>query len=88
MDREEIADVIEAEIERRGWNSYRAAVESALPEDAFRYLKQGRNVGIGRLSQMCDALGLELYVGPPRAHPAASDLCFSAPKHRSTSRLR
>ena len=38
-----------------------------MPDNAIRYLLEGRDSSISRLAQICDALGLEFYVGRPRA---------------------
>jgi phage repressor protein C with HTH and peptisase S24 domain len=37
-----------------------------LPGNAIRYALEGRATKSQRLAEICDALGLELYVGPPR----------------------
>ena len=65
----EIAAVIRRELERRGTNAYRAAVDAGLPQNAIRSVLRGREPGSERLAEICRALGLEFYVGPPRAHP-------------------
>ena len=64
----EIAAVIRRELERRGTNAYRAAVDAGLPQNAIRSVLRGREPGSERLAEICRALGLEFYVGPPRAH--------------------
>ena len=50
----------------RGTTAFRAAREAGLPDNAIRYLLDGRDSSISRLAQICDALGLEFYVGRPR----------------------
>lgn len=64
----EIAAVIRRELERRGTNAYRAAVDAGLPQNAIRSVLQGREPGSERLAEICRALELEFYVGPPRGH--------------------
>ena len=66
MTQSKITDAILAEVTLRGSNPYRTAVDLGLPEDAIRYIKQGRDIRASRLVQICDALGLEFYIGPPR----------------------
>ena len=50
----------------RRTTAFRAAREAGLPDNAIRYLLEGRDSSISRLAQICDALGLEFYVGRPR----------------------
>lgn len=64
----EIAAVILRELERRGTNAYRAAVDAGLPQNAIRSVLRGREPGSDRLAEICRALELEFYVGPPRGH--------------------
>ena len=64
----EIAAVIRRELERRGTNAYRAAVDAGLPQNAIRSVLRGREPGSERLAEICRALELEFYVGPPRGH--------------------
>ena len=67
----EITAAIKQEIEARGTNPYRAAKEARLPENSIRYVLDGHEPRAGRLIEICHALGLELYVGPPRRSAAA-----------------
>ena len=64
----EIAAVIRRELERRGTNAYRAAVDAGLPQNAIRSVLRGREPGSERLAEICRVLELEFYVGPPRGH--------------------
>lgn len=66
MEMPEITAAIKQEIEARGTNPYRAAKEARLPENSIRYVLDGHEPRAGRLIEICHALGLELYVGPPR----------------------
>ena len=68
MQTSEIAAVIRMELERRGTNAYRAAVDAGLPQNAIRSVLKGREPGSDRLAEICRALELEFYVGPPRGH--------------------
>ncbi len=61
-----IAEVIRQELERRQITPFRAAVDAGMPENAIRYVLEGRDTKAGRLVEICEALGLEFYVGPPR----------------------
>ena len=45
------------------------AERAGLPRDAFRTILRGVDPGLSRVADICDALGLELYIGPPRDLP-------------------
>ena len=68
MDFEEIILVIREELKRRKTTAFRAAIDAGLPENAIRYILEGREPKARRLIQVCNALGLEFYVGLPRPH--------------------
>lgn len=70
MELPDITAAIRQEIEARGTNPYRAAKEARLPENSIRYVLDGHEPRAGRLIEICHALGLELYVGPPRRSAA------------------
>ena len=53
---------IRGEVRRRGWSALRTAREAGLPDNAIRYLLEGREPRLGRLIEICKALDLELYV--------------------------
>ena len=63
----DIASAIRQELERRQTTAYRASLDAGLPGNAIRYALEGRATKSDRLAAICDALGLEFYVGPPRA---------------------
>ena len=69
MDVRDIPAIVRSEIQRRGTNPFRAAVEARLPGNAIRYVLEGREPKVGRMAEVCDALGLEFYIGPPRVRP-------------------
>ena len=77
---EEIAAVVRRALRTRNTTAFRAARDAGLPGNAIRHLLEGRDSRISRLAEICDALGLELYVGRPRVHPGgASAVRESAP---------
>ena len=63
---EDIAAVIRRALRTRNTTPFRAARDAGLPGNAIRHLLEGRDSRISRLAEICDALGLELYVGRPR----------------------
>ena len=66
MTREEIQNGIRACLKRSGLNQYSAAVSAGLPEDAIRTVLFASDDRASRLSDICEALELEFYIGPPR----------------------
>lgn len=62
----QIAAAVREALSERGATAYRASLEAGLPGNAIRYVLEGRATKSDRLAEICDALGLELYVGPPR----------------------
>lgn len=47
-------------------SKHRAAVDRGLPQDAIRSVLKGHRPRLDRVEEICDALGLELYIGPWR----------------------
>ena len=62
----DFAEAIRRRLAERGQNKYRAALNSGLPQDAIRSVLNGHVPRLNRVEQICRALGLELYIGPPR----------------------
>ena len=67
MDASEIIAAIEDAIKRKGTNPSRLAKENGWSINAIRYILEGRPPSSRRLADVCEALDLEFYVGPPRA---------------------
>ena len=72
MDQDDIEAIVVAALRQSGLNPHRAAVGAGLPADAIRHLLDGHEPKAGRLAEICRALGLEFYVGPPRDEPVAA----------------
>ncbi len=60
----DFANLLRSELEKRGLSQYRAAVDADLPDDAIRYVLQGREPKLSRVIEICEALGLEFHIGP------------------------
>ena len=56
-------------LNRQGSNAFRAARAAGLPDNSIRYLLEGREPKLSRLIEICRAVGLEFYIGPPRGAP-------------------
>ena len=68
----DIVSVIRQALAEKGTTAYRASLDAGLPGNAIRYALEARATKSDRLAEICDALGLEFYVGPPRAQPPAA----------------
>ena len=66
MHYEQIVRLIQSEIARQGTNPFRLAKENGLPSNALRHALDGHEPKATRLAEICRALDLEFYIGPPR----------------------
>ena len=62
----DFAEAVRRRLAERGQSQYRAALKGGLPQDAIRSVLNGHVPRLNRVEQICRALGLELYIGPPR----------------------
>ncbi|MCY3842560.1 MAG: helix-turn-helix transcriptional regulator [Acidobacteria bacterium] len=69
----DFAEAVRRRLAERGQSQYRAAVNSGLPQDAIRSVLNGHVPRLNRVEQICRALGLEFYIGPPRDVPVEAD---------------
>ena len=76
MDMQTIVAIIREELDRRGTTPFRAAVDAGLPDNAIRYVLEGRQPKSERLAAICAALDLDFYIGPPRDSEPASESAF------------
>ena len=67
MKPDNIREVIANAVSRSGLTQYRLATQAGLPQDAIRYALEGKDIKTSRLIEIAEALGLELYIGEPRA---------------------
>ncbi|MCY4602564.1 MAG: helix-turn-helix transcriptional regulator [Acidobacteria bacterium] len=61
----DFVEAIRRRLAERGQSQYRAALGGGLPQDAIRSVLRGHVPRLSRVEQICRALGMELYVGPP-----------------------
>lgn len=66
MESSDIARVIKEALRRKGTNPTRVARSNGWSVNAVRYILEGRAPTSRRLAEVCEALDLEFYVGPPR----------------------
>ena len=67
MDSSDIVRAIEEALKRKGTNPTRLARDNGWSVNAIRYILDGRPPSSRRLAEVCRALDLEFYVGPPRS---------------------
>lgn len=66
MEGSDIIAAIDEALKRKGTNPSRLAKENGWSVNAIRYILEGRAPSSRRLAEVCKALDLEFYVGPPR----------------------
>lgn len=76
MRREDFLALIEEHRKKRGWSvadlsdrAFNSRTTSAIPD-----IKRGSVPSIERAQAICDALGLEFHIGPPRSTAATAEL--------------
>ena len=55
------------------YSAHQASLEAGGNPDLVRNIRRGRLPSVARLGELCEVLGLELYVGPPRAAGAIDE---------------
>lgn len=56
------ADLIRVELARQGTNPYRAARDAGLPDNAIRYVLDGKKPKMDRVFEICHALGFDINI--------------------------
>ena len=73
MNAQEFRKVVEARLRETGQTRHSAAVSHGLPGDAVARVLSGTEPKLDRVAQICEALDLELYIGPRREAFAGLD---------------
>lgn len=63
---EDILREIDAALERRGISARAASIRAQGAPELIRDMRRGHVPSVERLRSLCEVLGLEFYVGPPR----------------------
>ena len=63
---DDLLEIINAALRARGWSAQHASTEAVASPDYVRDLRRGRLVQVEKFRRLCEALGLEFYVGPRR----------------------
>ena len=71
MHLEDFSALVRRRLDETGLSQYRAALASGLPPDAIRSVLEGHVPRLDRVASICEALGLEFYIGPPREEQAS-----------------
>ena len=85
---EDLLAAVNAALRARGWSARQASLEAVGSDQFIRNLRRGRVPPVDKLRALCDVLGLEFYIGPPRAmwEPSTSIACRK-PSRLSTRRF-
>ena len=59
--------VIERALQARGWSARHASMEAVDNANLISNMRRGKVPSVDRFRALCEVLGLEFYVGPPRA---------------------
>ena len=62
----ELLHQIERAVRERGWLARQASMEAVGSPELITNMRRGRVPSVERIQALCDVLGLEFYVGPPR----------------------
>ncbi len=60
-------EIVKEQLSRRGVSPIGASLDAGLNRDAIRSVLRGRVPSVERAVEICAALGLDLYIGPPRS---------------------
>ena len=63
---QDLLDEIERAVRARGWSARQASMRAVGTPELIRDMRRGRVPSVERFRALCDVLGLEFYVGPPR----------------------
>ncbi len=63
---ENMTQAIEKALKERGISARRASLEAAGTPELIRMMRRGHVPSVTRMRALCDTLGLEFYIGPPR----------------------
>ena len=64
------SEVVAEAVERSDKSAIKLAEDNGLKRDAIRSVLRGSSPSVDRAEEICAALGLEFYVGPPRGRSA------------------
>ena len=62
----DLIKLIDAALLERGWSARQASIEATGSAHLVARMRRGQEPGVRRLKALCEVLGLEFYIGPPR----------------------
>lgn len=71
---EDLLAVIERAVRTRGWSARQSSMMAVGTPELIRDMRRGRVPSVERFRALCEVLGLEFYVGPPRVNVGLRDL--------------
>ena len=83
----DVISAVQSALDRQSSNAYRAARIAGLPDNSIRYLLDGREVKLGKLIEICRAVGLHLYITPSRGPLTAAPKSVKQGPHSQISAL-
>lgn len=63
---EDLVATINAALRARGWSARQASLKAVGNSEFIRTLRRGSAPPVDRFRALCETLGLDFYVGPPR----------------------
>ena len=71
---EDLLAEVERAVRARGWSARQASMMAVGTPELIRDMRRGRVPSVQRFRALCEVLGLEFYVGPPRGGYPRRDL--------------
>ena len=71
--------IVQDALDQRAVSPISAALAAGMNRDTIRSVLRGRVPSVERAAEICEALGLEFYVGPPRGEVATPEVADVAP---------
>ena len=62
----ELLQTIEEALKARGWSARQASMAAVGSPQLISNMRRGRVPSVDRVQALCDTLGIECYIGPPR----------------------
>ena len=87
MTTEEFSALIKRRLQETKQSQHRVALEHGLSPDAIRSVLRGHTPKLDRVGDICSALGLEFYIGPPRKLNASATHVAEPTAHFESQKL-
>ena len=64
---DDLLELVSAALRARRWSARQASIEAVGNDQLIRNMRRGQVPSVEKFRALCAVLGLEFYVGPPRA---------------------